>query len=168
MNYSWASLRILHIVCGTIWVGGDFIFTTIIFPRLRALGPDVERPVLGELARYAPRVMIPCSLVTVVTGVWMVGSMQGWNVSWMFASGWGSAIAIGLIGTAAAVFVGLALIPPVTIRYEKLMRATSGRKPTADEAQELARLGTRAIWLARINTVLLLMVAGAMALARVA
>jgi uncharacterized membrane protein len=167
MDYGWALLRVLHVLCGTIWVGSDFLLSFVVFPRVRALGLDVERAVLGELARYLPPVMLTASLVTLATGVWMTGSMQGWNLNWMFATSWGTSIAIGLIATAIAFIVGVALIPRVTIRYEKFMKATAGRTLAAEEVAEMGHLSASITRLARLNTALLLIVVIAMAMARV-
>jgi uncharacterized membrane protein len=122
MNLEWISLRILHIVAGTFWVGTDVFATFLLILQLRALGPAVEHAVMGALMRYLPPVMTISALTTAITGVWMAVTLQGWNPAWMLANGWGISMLIGFVGTAAALVIGLGMVPPVTIRYDRLSR----------------------------------------------
>lgn len=166
MGFEWISLRILHVGCGTFWVGSDLFLTFFLVPRLRTLGADIERAVMGALTRYLPPFMIGSSLITAVTGIWMAGSLQGWSPGWMLASGWGISMLVGLVGTAAALVIGLGLLPPTTIAYDRLIRSLEGRSPAPDEERRLARLAARTRVLVHVNTTLLIVVVIAMAIAR--
>ncbi|MEW6034862.1 MAG: hypothetical protein AB1603_08440 [Chloroflexota bacterium] len=114
--------------------------------------------------RVLPPTLMVSSVITVVTGVLLIGTMKGWSV--LFATDWGWAIFIGLVLTGLAVIVGFGALPPITMRYEKLYRTIEGRTPTADESRQLDSLTRGATVLARINSVLLLIVVIAMAIAR--
>ena len=157
-------LRLLHIFFGVIWIGGDVFITFLLLPRLKALGPAIERPVMKSLMRVVPPVMMVSSIVTVVAGVLLIGTMKGWSV--LFATGWGWAIFIGLVLTGIAVIVGFGALPPITMRYEKLHRTIEERAPTADESRQLDGLTRRITVFARTNTVLLLIVVVTMVVAR--
>ena len=157
-------LRILHIVFGVFWVGSDVFLTFILLPRLKALGPAIERPVMKSLMRVVPPVMMVSSIITLVAGVLLIGMMKGWSV--LFATGWGWAMFIGLVLTGLTVIVGFGALPPITMRYEKLYRTIEGRGPTPDESRQLDSLTRSATVLARINSVLLLIVVVTMVIAR--
>ncbi len=46
MDLEMVVLRILHIVFGVFWVGSAFFLVLILEPRLRALGPEIQRPAM--------------------------------------------------------------------------------------------------------------------------
>ena len=160
------SLRILHIVLGTFWVGSDGLLTFVLLPRLRALGPDIERPVMATLMRVLPPIIMVSSIITAIAGVWLAGIMLGWSFDRVLATRWGWAILVGFVGTLVALIVGFGLLPPVTMRMDKLSRSIEGRSPTPDEGRQLEQLTASATALARLNSVLLILVVGTMAVAR--
>ncbi len=43
MNVEMVLLRLLHIVFGVFWAGSAVLFALIIEPRVKTLGPSVER-----------------------------------------------------------------------------------------------------------------------------
>jgi len=159
-------LRVLHIGFGAFWVGTDAFLTLLLLPRLRTLGPDVERPVMAAIMRFLPPVMMISSLVTFVSGIFLTCIMRGWNVDWVFASGWGIAISIGFVGTLLTLIVGFGLLPPLTIRSDKLERSFVGRQPTRAESEEFDKLTAQGTMLAKVNSVLLIIVVLSMAVAR--
>jgi len=166
MNITILTLRVLHIGFGTFWVGTDIFITFLLLPRLRALGPQIERSMVAALMRIVPPAMMIGSIVTAVSGVWLAGILRGWSVNWVLASGWGTAIFVGFIGTVIALFVGFGLLPPLMIRSDKLERGFEGREPTAMETNEFDQLKTRATRLAKLNSVILIVVVISMAVAR--
>jgi len=159
-------IRVLHIGFGAFWVGTDIFLTLLLFPRLRTLGPDVERRVMAAIMRFLPPVLMVSSLVTFVSGIFLTGIMRGWTVNWVFASGWGTAIFVGFVGNVIALIVGFGLLPPVMMRADKLERSFDGRQPAFAETEEFDKLRARATILAKLNTVLLIVVILSMAVAR--
>ena len=159
-------LRVLHIGFGTFWVGTDAFLVWLLLPRLRTLGADIERRVVAAMMRFLPPVLMVSSIVTFVSGILLTGIMRGWNINWVFASGWGIAIFIGFIGTLIALIVGFGLVPPLTMRTNKLERSFEGRQPTDAEAEDFDRLRSRVTMLAKLNSVLLIIVVLSMAVAR--
>lgn len=166
MDSLMVSLRILHIVFGTFWVGSDLFVVLLLEPRLRALGPTIQRPVMRALMRVMPPAMMVSSAVSLATGVALTLKMQWGFLDTFLATGWGWAMLIGFVTTVAAMVVGFGLVPVVTIRMERLNRGMEGRPPTADEASQLERLNSRLMFLVRGNSALLLIALGTMAAAR--
>lgn len=159
-------LRVLHIGLGAFWVGTDAFLTFLLLPRLRTLGADVERQVFATLIRYLPPVMMVTSIVTFVSGILLTGIMRGWNLNWVFANGWGTAIFIGFVGTVMTLIIGFGLLPPLMMRTEKLERSFEGRQPTNTEADEFERLRARGTMFTKLNSVLLIIVIISMSVAR--
>lgn len=63
-------LRIVHIVAGTLWVGGAALFFFYIEPTMNKLGPDAEKFVQEAIhRRKAPIYFVTISTLTVVAGV---------------------------------------------------------------------------------------------------
>jgi len=135
-------------------------------PRLRTLGPDIERRVMAAIMRFLPPIMMVSSIVTFMSGIFLTGIMRGWNVNWAFTSGWGIAISIGFVGTLITLIVGFGLLPPLMMRADKLERSFEGRQPTVAETDEFDSLRARTTMLAKLNTVLLIVVILSMAVAR--
>lgn len=159
-------LRALHVVFGTFWVGTDTFVTFLLLPRLRALGRGIERPVTVALIRVLPPALMLSSAIVVVSGIWMTGITRGWNLDWLPATGWGWAMLTGFVGTFLALIVGFGVIPPLTMRMDKLGRAFEERVPTGEEDRQLQNLTARLTALARANSVLLIIVVVSMAVAR--
>jgi hypothetical protein len=159
-------LRILHIGCGVFWVGSDLFATFILIPRLRALGSDIERPVMASILRVLPPVLVVCSVTALVTGIVLAGDLWGWSLAGVFATGWGWAMLIGFILTIITMLIGFALMPMFSIRVEKINREAEGRAPSPHQARQLASAMSRIVALARSNSIILVIVIGTMAVAR--
>lgn len=159
-------LRILHIGFGSFWVGTDLFLTFVVMPRLRSLRKDIERPAALAMMRAMPPLMMTSSLMTALSGVGLTGILRGWNFTSLTSSGWGAAIVAGFVGTLVNLVIGFGLIPPVSIRLEKLATSFEGRKPSSKETSQLDDLTARAERLSKINAVLLVAVVISMAVAR--
>jgi hypothetical protein len=162
------TMRILHIVFATYWVGTDVFLTFILLPRLRALGSAFERPVMASLLRILPPVLMISAVLTFAAGVVITGLLTNWNISLLFVDGWGWSIFAGIVATFIAMIIGFGVIPFVTIRMEKINKEIEGRKelPTAEEEARLTQLTDRLTVFGNTNTVLLFIAVGSMAVAR--
>lgn len=166
MDSVMAGLRISHIFFGVFWAG-TYLFTTIILvPRIRKLGPSVERPVYREVLSIATPIMVVSSLTVIGTGVAMALRAWGWHLDDILATGWGKAMLVALIAAVLAVVGGFVFIAPSGLRMDKLNRSIKGREPTPEEDKELERLSARVIAMDRINFVFVLIALIAMPVAR--
>ena len=165
MSIEFVVLRIIHIVFGSFWVGSALFFVIILEPRLRSLGPDIQRPVMGALEPVLGPALGTSGLVTIVAGVYMALRLRWGNLDTFLDTGWGWAILIGSAAAVAAYSLGIATAV-LSSRMARLGRSIEGRPPTPEEAGQLASLAARLSLLARGAAVLLVVAVSAMASAR--
>ncbi len=160
------SMRILHIVFSLFWVGTTFYLVLILTPRLRALGPSVQGPVMGALVPAQIPFMIVSATVTLVTGIVITLIMRGAALDTLFVTGWGWSMIVGFVTSAAAAVIGFGIIIPTGRRQSELAASIQGRPPTPEEGQQLGQLGARIGTLMVTNFILLLIATITMAIAR--
>ncbi|MBA2632612.1 MAG: hypothetical protein H0U86_06375 [Chloroflexi bacterium] len=101
-------LRIVHIVCGVLWVGGAALFFFYIEPTMNKLGPDAEKFVDEMInRRKAPIYFVTVSTLTVLAGVVLYWRDFG-GIS---TSTFGSALGLGGLAAFIAWLGGNLLIP---------------------------------------------------------
>ena len=79
MDILMIALRIIHVVAGVFWAGSVFFMVMILEPRLRALGPQYQGPVMGAIAPVIPRMVGSSAVITILVGVWLALKVQGLN-----------------------------------------------------------------------------------------
>ena len=163
MNLEMVVLRIVHIVSGTFWVGSAVFFAVILEPRLRALGPEIQRPVMGALSCVLPIALGGSGAVTIVFGV--VLALRVRPVDAWFDTGWGWAILIGFVTSIAAMSIG-STMGVLAKRMVALGKSFEKRPPNAAEVEQIQRLSSRLVLFARITAVLVIIAVAAMASAR--
>ena len=166
MNPGLVTLRVLHIVSGVFWAGGVFLFTLIVEPRLRALGPTVQRPAMQAITPVMGSAFGMAGAITILTGVTMVFVLRDGDLSSAFDSRWGWAILVGFISTLIAAVIGFGFALRTMRRMHGIAAGIEGRAPNPDEMHLLQDLSTRLITLARTVMVFLLITLLAMASAR--
>ena len=137
--------RIVHITAGVLWVGSVFLFTTSLAPAAEAIAP-AGAPLMGELLgkrRLIDRI-IGIGAVTVIAGLFLYwhdwhsyGSLSNW-----IDSRFGTMITIGAVSAIVALAFGIFGTRPNVKRLLALGRevAGSGGPPSAEQAQEIARM----------------------------
>ncbi len=166
MDLGLITLRVLHIVSGVFWTGGVFFFTLILEPRLRALGPTVQRPAMQSIAPVMGPAFATAGVITMVTGVAIVFVLRSGDLSDIFDTRWGWAILVGFVSTLSAAVIGFGFALRTLRRMQGVAAGIEGRPPNADEMQLLQSLSARLIILTRTVLVLLLITLLAMASAR--
>jgi hypothetical protein len=164
METEFVVARLLHIVFGGFWAGSAMFMAVILEPRLRALGPAIQGPVMAALTPVLIPVMLISATITIVSGGYLTEKL--WvDVDFFFDSGWGRAIFIGLIATAVAYASGVT----TSFQGKKMIRmgaAIQGRPPTPEELGSLTKQGALLRLLGRITAVFTLIAVGTMASAR--
>ena len=163
-------LRLIHIVVGVCWVGAVVFIAVFLLPTMKAVGPAAG-PVMAHLTevKKLPSYLMAGVLLTIASGVTLF-----WNDSvgfksdaWMH-SGPGLTFSVG--GTIAIIvgIMGMAINSPTAKKLGALSAAVraSGGPPSAEQAAELQRLQRRLAGAMTIAAVLLVIAAGAMAVAR--
>ncbi len=164
METEFVVARLLHIVFGVFWAGSAIFMALLLEPRLRALGPAVQGPVMVALTPVLVPAMLISATITVVSGIYLTARV--WvDVNFFFDSGWGRAIFIGFIATVLAYASGVT----TAFQGKKMIRmgaAIQGRPPTPEEIVALTRQGAFLTLLGRTTAVLVLIAVGTMASAR--
>jgi len=160
-------LRLIHVVAGVVWVGSAVFAALFDFPTARALGPDGRRFIERLQRRMGPALGI-AMLLTVVPGFIMYGRLSaGFNRAWV-TSRPGLALGAGAVAALLAVVIGIATNAPASAKIARLRQGLGqpGTAPTPAQAAELATLQTRIERGTQLAAALLLLAAGAMAVAR--
>ncbi len=106
METEFVVARLLHIVFGGFWAGSAMFMAVILEPRLRALGPAIQGPVMAALTPVLIPVMLISATITLVSGGYLTEKL--WvDTDYFFDSGWGRAMLIGIIATVLAYASGV-------------------------------------------------------------
>ena len=130
----------------------------ILEPRLRALVPTIQGPVMAALTPVLVPAMLISATITIVSGGYLV-EMVWVDADLFFDSGWGRAIFIGLIATAIAYASGIT----TSFQGKKMIRmgaAIQGRPPTPEEMAALTKQSALLRLLGRITAVSALIAVG--------
>lgn len=156
-------LRFIHILAGTAWVGGAFMWSMVVAPRLLAHGPPaIRRPVLEAVIDAVPRYFMMTGGVTILFGVLLLGQLKGWEnffavfqgtAGYPASSGAGAALGAGVVLALAMLAVGFGVIKPTSKQMLALMQSVQG-PPTPEVQAKLGGLGKR-MAIASISTVLM-------------
>lgn len=163
------TLRLVHIVLGSVWVG-ILVFNTIYLgPTVQELGPDGGK-VMAALQRRGLMTLLPVlGLATIVTGVWMLWLVSaGFNAAY-FHSPAGHTFAAGGALAIVGYFLGITILRPAMLRA---MALGQGMPQVTDEGERAARqqeilvLRTRARRAGQVVATLLVLATAAMAVGR--
>lgn len=170
MDHSWLLLlRLVHVVGGILWVGAIVTLAWFVIPTQRLEGADGGRFVGRMMAERRFSTYLPVlALATLISGFVMYGqAMAGTQGQW--ASTRPAMIyGLGAVTAVLAFIIGIAM----GVASEKKMAAigrrlkAERREPTAAETALVDSLRARAGLGARIASVLLLVSAVTMAVAR--
>ena len=99
-------MRILHIGPGVVWVGSAFFAAFILNPRLRALGPEMEKTVTASINKIWGPVVHGAAAITIIVGFLLISRTPGRGYGDLFNTDWGWAIGIGVIAAFVALLFG--------------------------------------------------------------
>ena len=165
MNAEFVVLRILHIVFGVFWAGSAIFLATILEPRLRALGPAVQKPVMKALMPVMVPAMLFSATITIVAGITLAFRLRWNHMDSFLDTGWGWAILIGFVTSMIAYALGM-MISAAGKRMAALEASIEGRPPTSEEDERLHKIVSRLAFYGRSNGVLVVVAVGSMASAR--
>ena len=166
MLESMPGLRVLHILFAVFWVGSVFFQMLILEPRLKALGPQVQQPVMAAIMPLLVPAMVLSGVIVFTTGTLMTLTLRSGMLDTMLTSGWGLAMLTGAVATVGAMVVGLGGLTPTGIRLGRLGKQLNGQPPTPAQAATLTRLSHRMDVLGRADFALVFIALVSMSLAR--
>jgi uncharacterized membrane protein len=69
----YATLKTLHVLCVVVWIGGMVFSHFFLRPALAQLDPPVRLRLMHEVLGRFFRVVLVASLLTLASGIWMLG-----------------------------------------------------------------------------------------------
>jgi hypothetical protein len=167
MNALAITLRLVHILGGVYWAGTMFFMVTFLEPTLRSMGPEGGKVMGGLAARGFMKVLPIVSLLTLLSGLWLLWILSGGFDSSYMGSKLGMALSTGGGFAIIAWVLGLTIIRPATMRMAQI----GGSMAQADEASRNALSGEVNQLRRRVGTwskVVFALLVGAVALMAVA
>jgi len=163
------ALRLIHILGGIFWVGVMLFNVLFLFPAMAAIGPAAG-PLMGELQRRRLMTVLPfVAILTMVSGMRLMWITSGGFSPDYFSFPTGRALAVGAVAAVAGFLVGIGVGRPAAMRAAQLGASLAS---VSDAAERAAMAGTmsavrrRAAMANAVTMILLVISAGAMAIAR--
>lgn len=156
--------RLFHFIFGVFWAGTAIFMAVILEPRLRALGPAIQGPVMAALFPFMVPAMILSGTITIASGLYLTVNLWG-SFDLFLDRDWGRAILVGLVAAILAFASGLT----TSVQGKKMIQmgaAIQGRAPTPEEIAGMTRQGARLTLLGRTTATLVIIALVAMASAR--
>lgn len=136
MNFIYLSVRVLHVLCAALWLGGVVLISMFLMPVLQQSGPE-GGAIMGRLQKKGLVVfMSSISGITILSGLWLY---------WRFTGGFDPAIAGsmggrvfgtgGLLGFTAGIIGGA-----VVGRSAKKAAELGAKMATLSEGKERAAI----------------------------
>lgn len=162
-------IRVIHIFCGTFWLGAALMLAGFIEPAVDALGPEggkfIQRMVgPGRFGLF----MTVAAALTALSGLLMLWLQSGGDLGTWLESGYGITIVVGSVVGFIALIWGLSVNAPTAARLARLggELQAAGAPPGADQMAEIARLQRRLATAGIVSALLLGLSVVAMAAAR--
>jgi uncharacterized membrane protein len=159
-------LRLLHLIFGTIWVGGAFYYNFILLPKLRQVDGRTQRSVIKAVTQTMAPLLGISALITILSGGVMIAQLRSEHGTNFLNTGWGISMMVGLFTSILTVVLVFAVEAPTGNQVNKLGASIEGRAPSPAESQELQRLSNRVVFIGRLGTALLFIALVSMAVAR--
>jgi|SRR5688572_434505 uncharacterized membrane protein len=163
------TLRLIHILAGTFWVGTAIFTAVFLIPSIRALGP-AGGPVMHQIAqvRKLPVYFLGAGVLTVLSGIGLYSKASGGFTNQWMQSGPGMTFGIGAVFALVAMTVGMLVAAPTAKRAGALGAtiASAGKPPSPEQQAEMQRLQARAGKASALGAALLVCATVAMAIAR--
>ena len=163
------ALRLVHVVCGVLWVGFAVFTGLLLMPAIQESGPDGAKVVAALQRRGVMTIMPALAVLTLISGIWLYArDSAGWQPVFL-TSAVGMTFGLGGVAALAAFAVGMTVMRPATLRATALaqgMAAVTSAQERDQRTAELQRLRARAAGAGRMVGLLLLVAAAAMAVAR--
>ena len=159
MNTLIVVLRLVHIVCGALWVGMFAFINYFLSPAVAEAGPEGGK-LMGALQRRKVMIVMPVlALATILSGAWLIMQVYG-GMAGLMASRAGQTFATGATLAVIAFLIGIVVMRPIMLRV-----TTLAQDPAANRDQ-IQRLRARAATVSTSVAMLLLLSLVAMAVAR--
>jgi uncharacterized membrane protein len=160
-------LRLIHILGGIFWVGAMIMLAAFLLPTARATGPEGGRFMQYLMRQRRLQLYLGSAmLLTVLSGVVMYARMAAATHGAWAGSRPGMVYGVGAVAAILAAAIGGAIGSSAGRKMLAVGQTIGPAGPSAQQQAELARLQARMAMGARLAAGLLVVAAGAMAVAR--
>lgn len=127
-------LRLVHIVCGTFWVGANLFMAFFLHPALKISGDSSKEFMKNLINQHnLPLWMNASSMLTVVSGLWLLWLISGGFAAGFFGSFYGVWLSLGS-GLAILAFLhGFFMIRPCGMRMAEIGKGLATGQFTRNE-----------------------------------
>ena len=110
------TLRLIHVLAGSFWVGFAIFVAFYLGPALDDLGPESGK-VMGALQRRGMSTALPLlALATVASGVWLYWRASGQMFTSYLASSTGMTLGIGGLAAVLAFLLAMTVTRPTMMK----------------------------------------------------
>lgn len=162
-------LRLVHIVLGSVWVGIVVFNTVFLGPAIAEVGPDGGK-VMAALQKRGMLTFLPViSLITLLSGIWLLWIVSLGFDSHYFQSGAGHAFSGGGAMAILAYLIGITVMRPSMLRAGALVQGMAQLTDELERStrqQQLQALRSRARTSGQVVATLLVLATAVMAVGR--
>ncbi|MEO8634037.1 MAG: hypothetical protein ABI587_02060 [Gemmatimonadales bacterium] len=162
------TLRLVHIVAGSLWVGFAVFVSFMLSPAIEDVGPAAAE-IMPALGRRGIMTVLPAlALATVLSGFGLYWRIAGGALGVFLQTRTGGALALSGLAAVVAYLVGILVTRPAMMGAVRILHGLAGAS-VEDRARQLAVAGelrSRGARAGRFGAALLLAAATGMAEAR--
>jgi hypothetical protein len=160
-------LRLLHIIFGSLWLGATIVNAYFLLPSVRSVGPAAGPVMMEVMQRRRMQLWINLAMtVAILSGLGLFGIHESAAHGAFSRSRMGMTLVIGAVLAIAAAGVGGAMAQPAGRKLGAIAQRSGGAPPSPETLAEMRRLQARVGRALSIMSILLLLSAATMAVAR--
>lgn len=167
MNAEILVLRLIHVLGGVFWVGTAVFMSLYLIPAATQAGPAGAQ-VLANLAKRKLMVALPIiAVLTILSGVRLMQIVSSGFAPGYFRTGSGHTYAISSVLAILALIIGITISRPAHLKAARLSQSVASDQTSKELIQaEIGTLLKRATMATNIVTILVILAAAGMAIAR--
>ena len=160
-------LRLIHILGGIVWVGAGIFSTLFLAPAMKAAGPAAAGALMGNLQKRRMFTFMPVvATLTLLSGLRLMWIVSAGDSHW-FTHGVGHTYAVSGALAIIAFMTGLLVGRPAMVKAGKLAESAASDGASKERlAAEMVKLQKRAGLATGVATIMLVLAAAGMAIAR--
>ena len=162
-------LRLVHVVCGALWVGMVAFSTFFLLPAIQEVGPDGGKVMAAVQRRGLMTIMPLMALAAIISGLWLYLKAAAGMHAEFARSPVGLAFGLGGLAAIVAWLLGVVVLRPSMTKAMAIMQSlppSAGADQRQSAMAEANRLRQRAGRAGRATAHLVLFAVAAMAIAR--
>jgi uncharacterized membrane protein len=164
MDAEIAILRLLHILPGATWVGSAVFLAFVVQPALAKTGSPHAPALMENMLKPLMITFHGSAIMTIVFGIVMAFRVREPLFDYLWSTDWGTMIWLGSLFSVVA--YGIGNVAGLSNKKMADIGKSLTGPPTSEQAAEMTKLRDRAILLARIGALVVVIAVAFMALAQ--